>query len=483
MINFTGLIFLLLAHYFTGRGLVKLFKIEMQPLALWAVSMFCGVALASFVPCIMQLLHIPITEQNVYIWLTLLAVIFSVPLILNIKQTKVVRLELPKLYELPFYIVFIGLAVTSVWRCYYYPPTPRDVLTGTELIAEYTVRERTMINSAFSVDLRLNDFVNNIFKSPYLTSLQVIYKLLVQPFGQLWLSVLFLSFTTWLFTIIRERVHPFIACVLLLIYFAVPDLFAYSYIILYDYSNMVFFFAGFYFLIKYMESLRINEVLWVALLFGFATYVRSETMLLAALTTPVIAFILYKRKVAIKTIALSAGIVVAGPLVFNFITSSIFVKNFIPVPFHISNYITHNFFDIPLLFTKLTEITTGLIFTPKGTEVFAHFYIFFLVVLAADLIWPRRFNNEAKMALWGIAIVYVGLALLGFLIPSNTLLNSTKRGLFKLLPLMIFYMANSGILQRLSEYLKRKEAGIKKEPAPKSAPVARPPQQKVKGKK
>ncbi|MFI5195924.1 MAG: hypothetical protein ACHQD8_02450 [Chitinophagales bacterium] len=49
------------------------------------------------------------------------------------------------------------------------------------------------------------------------------------------------------------------------------------------------------------------------------------------------------------------------------------------------------------------------------------------------------------------------MALLGYLIPLVDLMNTTKRGLFKALPLMLLYMANSASLQRISEAIKQWE--------------------------
>ena len=59
------------------------------------------------------------------------------------------------------------------------------------------------------------------------------------------------------------------------------------------------------------------------------------------------------------------------------------------------------------------------------------------------------------MVLYGILAVYFGLALLGFLIPLVDLENTTKRGLFKLLPLMLLYLCNSSSIAFISGKLAR----------------------------
>lgn len=474
--NFAGLIFLLFAHYFTGRGIIKLFKVELSPAALFSFSFIVGVCIHSFVPCIMDLIHVPLTATNIYIWLTGTTLLASVPLFLRIRDTKWTKPTLPQLYEIPFIAVFLFLAFQSVWRCFYFPPTPRDVLTGVELIADCAVREHTMINSAFSVDVRLNGAANNIFKSPFITSLQLIYKLLVHPFGQEWLSVIFLSFTFWFYTLIRSMVHPLLAGMLVLILFAVPDLFAYTYIILYDYSNMVFFFCGYWFVMRFLDNQRRNDLLFASFLFGLATYIRSETLVLSGMVMLLIAWYQFRAKIAWKQIGIQSAIFLAGPIIFNIILSKVFIAHLVPYKFELGGLLNQNMSDISLFFSKMQELATVLIFSEKGKAVYADFYYFFFTVLIADLVFVRKLSKQAALALWGVFIVYTALAFLSYAVPSHTVINSAKRGLFKLLPLMVYYMASSGILQKLSAYLtEREERAMQKKTSP--APAAAKPNQ------
>lgn len=453
----TGLLFLLIAHYFTGRGIIKLFKLNMSELELSSISFIVGVTVHSLVPSIMELMHVKLTSGNIYTWLSVCTMLCSIPLIMDIKNTKINKPSLPQLYELPFLLVIGFLAVHSVWRCFYFPPTPRDVLTGVELIADRTVIEHTMINSAFSVDVRLNGAANNIFKSPFITSLQIIYKILVLPFGQMWLSVLFLSFTTWMYSLIRSKVHPLIAATLMLVYMAVPDLFAYTYIILWDYSNMIFFTIGYVALMKHLTTGSRNELIWASFMLGMATYIRSETLVLTAMLLPIAAYYQFRSKDSLKDIAIKSAILMAGPVIMNVVLSKVLIANLIPYKFELGSLINEDPLNIGHLMDKVTEIASLMIFSTKGEAVFAKFFYIFLIVLVADMIFTRKLSKEGALALWGVAVVYLGLALLSHLIPSHTIQNSAKRGLFKLLPLAILYMANSGLLQKLSEFLKARE--------------------------
>jgi hypothetical protein len=287
------------------------------------------------------------------------------------------------------------------------------------------------------------------------------------------------SFVTFLFSILRNRLHGFIACVLLLLFFAIPDVFAYSYIILYDYSNMIFFFCGFYFLTQHLIHKRDAELAFSILLFGLATYIRVETLILAGMVMLMPVFCYFREKMPWGKIAFRAALFMSGPIFFYVLCMNIFIANIVPVHLDTSTQMNQNLADISPFFTRLSGINSELIFGEKGKLVYGQFFYFFMGILAIDLVFIRKFNLEARMALYGIAVIYLGLAFLGYFLPLFDLVNTTKRGFFKVVPLIIFYMANSGILMKISDYLKKKESGIKEVPVP----VAAIPKQRVKAKK
>jgi hypothetical protein len=140
----------------------------------------------------------------------------------------------------------------------------------------------------------------------------------------------------------------------------------------------------------------------------------------------------------------------------------------------------HNLGDISVIFSRISAINNDLILSEKGLLVYGYFFYYFFAILLIDLIIIRKFNQEAKMALFGIAVVYFGMALMGYLLPLFDVLNTTKRGLFKVLPLIILYYANSGIITKISDYLKNRENRIKEPAAEKPAMAAARPQPKTK---
>ena len=477
--NFAGLIFLLICHYLTGRGLISLLRLELANVPAICFSFMTGVPLLSFAPCILQLMKIPLTDINVFIAIACLTALFGLPLLKSSLRRGMPKFILPQPYEWPFLIVIAGFIVISVWRCYYMPPYSRDMLSGPELIAEFAVREKTMINSVFNLDLSTS---NNYFKSPYITSLQIMYKLLVYPFGQLWLSVLFVSFTIWIFTLLKERLHPLLAGLFMLLFIAIPELFAYTFVILYDYSNMVFFFSGFYFLARYLEKERVSELSFSIVLFGLATYIRTETLILIVMLLPLLVFHFYRKKTPLKLTAARLFAFVFVPFIFYFICINVFVRNFVPLPFDLQENVNRDLGNVSYFFTRLQDMATKLIFSEPGVDFYGIYFFIFCGILLLDILWLRRFNREALYALYGVAVVYIGLGIIGYLLPLADLSNTTKRGLFKAMPIALLYMANSAAVQRLSTFLTNWEHAVVAALPVKPA-AATKPAQKRQGKK
>ena len=470
--NFTGLVFLVITHFIIGRGLLQLFRLQLDLLPIVCLSFILSIPFMALPVCVLQLMKIPITEPSVYKAICIFAGICCVPLFLFIKRPAFKMPPLPKLYELPAFALVVFFLTLSIWRCYYMPAYARDMLSGPELIAEYTVREHTMINSVFNVDLHTS---NNYFKSPYITCLQIVYKLLVFPYGQLWLSILSLSFIVWLYTLLRERIHPLLAGLLLVLFITVPELFAYSFVILYDYSNMVFFFSGFIFLIKYLKTDRTGEFAFSVFLFGLATFIRTESLILIAMMAPLVIFQLYKKKKTATTIAARVVLLGLVPAIFYYICIKVFVAHFVPIPMDVSKELNTHLSDFSPLFKRLGDMLNFLIFSHAGTQFYGWYMFIFTAIFAVDLIFVRKFNQEALFALYGLAVIYFGLGFIGYLLPLADLANTTKRGLFKAIPIIVLYMANSPILLKLSNAIKNwEDPGKEEKTTPRVAPVAAP---------
>jgi hypothetical protein len=472
------LAFLLLAFLFllSGYGLIQLFGLHLKTAYTITLSMLLGVALASFLPFLLQLCFIPLTGLTVFGSLALATVLLNIPtaLVIRKKGFTAFRKELfpgrlqPSPYEMPFWIIIGFLVFLSIWRCYYLPPTSRDALSGPEAIAEFAFREHTMINSFFKIDLWST---NNQFKSPYLISLQLTFKLAGFPFGQIWLSIVFVSFTIFLYNALKETLHPILVGILLLVFFLTPEMYAYTFMVLYDYSNMVYLFLGLWFLFRsFSAEPQKNYFYFGGLLIGIATYVRSETLALALLFLPPILLMQWRTKTPLKKIV-PADIVFFLPALLGYILpNEVYNKHYLPVHLEIGGLINQHLTNLTPLFQRYSDIFTRLLTGTFAIHLWGYIFYLTAVLFVGEVIFVRRFNRYARNWLYAFAALYLGIGGLGWLLPLFDLNDTTKRALFKMLPIALLYLANNELLIRLSRLITGWE----------NAPVAtRPPTEKT----
>ena len=471
-------ILLFCCYLLTGYGILRLFRLRLKKAYTITLSLLLGLALASFLPFLLQLLYIPITGPAVFGALSLTALLLNIPTILLIRKTGVsafLRGLLPgrphiRLYELPYWLALAFLIFVSIWRCYYYPPTSRDALSGPEAIAEFTVREHTMVNSFFNIDLWST---NNQFKSPFLISLQVIYKLAGFPFGQIWLSLVFIAWTVFLYHALREKLHPVLAGTVLLLFTMAPEPYAYTFMILYDYSNMVYFFLGLYFLFRYFSASRqspgslpnaaghtshgsATTFYFAGLLLGIATYIRSETLVLDLLFLPPILLLQFRSRIPFRRLVLNDLLFLLPSVAGYYLPVQLYINHYLPVHYGVGALLDPHL-ALSGLFQRYADIFTHLLTGEFSIRLWGYFYYGTALLFVAEALFIRRFTRDALNWLYAMAVIYLGLGCIGWLLPVMDLNDSTKRGLFKLLPLALFYLANNQLLTRFSTLIARWE--------------------------
>ncbi|HEY4285652.1 MAG TPA: hypothetical protein VGN00_01020 [Puia sp.] len=479
-------LFLLLCYLLSGYGLLNLFGMRLKAAYMITLSLLSGVAIASFIPFLLQLFYIVITGPTVSGALLLAALLLNIPSFLQLRKeggTVFFRRFRPgrlrvRPYELPYWLIIGFLIFVSVWRCYYLPPTSRDALSGPETIAEYAVREQTMINSFFRIDLWST---NNQFKSPFLISLQIIYKLAGFPFGQVWLSVVFISFVVFLYNALTEKLHPIVAGLLLLLFLMTPEMYAYSFMILYDYSNMVFYFLGLYFLFRALEAqgpgmtsaaapigspampthspaTRSPATLsFAGLLLGIATYIRSETLALVVLLIPLIVLTQIRGRRGLRDSARANFFFLLPSLIGYYLPTQLYIKYYLPVHYDIGTLVNNHLSDLHPLWQRYSDIVSRLLFGTFAIHLWGYLFYIASILFLLELIFVRRFSKEARNWLYAILMLYFALGILGFALPMFNLLETTKRALFKMMPLILLYLANNELLLRLSRRISQWE--------------------------
>lgn len=451
------IVLLTIIQFIAGFGILNLFKIDLKPGLFISLAILLGVAVFSLMPFVLQLAYIPLTSANVFISILAACVLLNIKFKSGLARFSELKTNISfklKLYELPFVIMIAFIIFVSAWRCFYFPPTPRDLTSGAEVIAEYAIREKTMINSVFTVNL---ETTNNVFKPPFITCLQIVYKYAGFAFGQIWLSTIVACFIIFLYQALSLTVHRILAGLLVLFFMAIPEMFAYTFMVLFDYSNAVFFFLATWFLYLFFQNQQRNYLAFAGLLMAIATYIRSETLILACLMVPAIVWHHWRNKTGIVKGLVSSAFF-TGPSVLAYIISiSIFINRYLPVQYNIGELVNSNLLDLSPFFTRFSEINEKLLFSEMGVGYYGYFIYFFLLLLLLELVVKRKLTPATRNWLYAVLVIYLGFPLLGYLLPLLDLNNSTKRGLFKLFPLMLLYMANNSLLVGLSQRIAKWE--------------------------
>ncbi|HYE55766.1 MAG TPA: hypothetical protein VD996_13025, partial [Chitinophagaceae bacterium] len=316
--------------------------------------------------------------------------------------------------------------------------------------------EKTMINSVFSLSL---ERFNNHFKSPYLISLQVIYKYAGLPFGQVWLSNVFICFIIFVYHALNLHLHRLLSGALLLLFLAIPEMYAYTFMVLFDYSNAVFFFLSTWFVFEYFNSGNKKHLAFAGLLMGVATYIRSETLVLAGLLSLVIIWHQFRKGYSFGRTLLRAISFLLPSVLFYVVCIYIYINFYLPIPYNIEGLVNPHPLNPLTFFDRFLDINTELIFSRQGINYYGYFIFFFLIIFVCDIIYGRGLNKDSRNWLYGVLVIYLGMALLGHLLPLLDIDNSTKRGLMKMFPLMLLYMGSSQLLKDVSASIKKWEAG------------------------
>lgn len=460
MTQFLTLLALTALHFVTGYGIVYLFRIRLKVLPLLGLSVILGISVASLAPFLLQLFYIPLTTKSIFLSLVLSALLLNLKFLADLRHRGSTRFKIQwprvRLYELPAICLLAFLIFVSAWRGYYYPSNTRDSMSGPETISEYAIKEHTLINSVFDVNL---ETTNNQYKSPFLTDLQLTYKLAGFPFGNVWLSLIVAGFFIFLYYSLSEKLHKVLAGLLLVCFIATPEAYAYTFLTLYDYSNMVLLFLGYYYLFAFFRNRRWNEFYFSALLMGLAVYIRSETLVLIGMTLPAMAYALYRHRDKLLPSALHLSAFMLITAIFYLIPVELYNNHYLPQAYAIDNLMNKKLYDLSPFFDRLSYMTKTLLFGGRNIQLWGYFIYIFSILFLLELILRRKFSIEARNWLLAVLVIYLGLPLLGFLFPLMDLDNTTKRGLFKILPLMLLYLGNNQVLIKLSERIARWEQG------------------------
>jgi hypothetical protein len=192
---------------------------------------------------------------------------------------------------------------------------------------------------------------------------------------------------------------------------------------------------------------------------GIATYIRSETLILAFLFLPPILLVFYREHLSWRKMALGCLFFFFPSVLGYYLPGPLYIGHYLPAHYDVGGLVNTHLSDWSPLFQRYSDMATRLIFSIFGVHLWG--YIFFVAVglLIVEFFVPGRYNRDARNWLYAIGVLYLGLGALGFVLPLIDLNDTTKRELFKMIPLLLFYLANNTALIRLSQWISRWEGG------------------------
>ena len=450
ILTLLNLVILTILELLMGWGLLSLFRVDLKPIQSICMSVILGIFMLSVIPFVLAMLSLPMTLPSLYVLCGVVVILLwirdKMRLSKFFNEFKKIKLTL-RIYELPFLIFFLIVAFISIWRCFYLPPTARDLIVGAELISELAVREGSLYSSLFVDEIRISS--NNIFKPGFLVGLQIAYKLIGFEFGKLWLSKLFICFSVLLYSFLCKNVHSIVAACLMMFFIMIPDMFAYTFIVLYDYSTAIYFTLGVYFFYQFRSHKNPGYLGLSSLLLGAACFVRSDTLffiVIAAVITLII------DKFRDHTFNRAPAILLIWPVVF-FVFWLLFVEFYFPESYNTVDQLGNELLSFSRLTAVFSEINSELMFGTSSIRYFAWFHYLFYIVFIIELIVFRR-KAVSHLVIW-IFTIYLGYVLLAHLLPLVVIDQTVKRGLFKMFPLMLLYMSGTSLMSFLSDRIGR----------------------------
>ncbi|GAB3957498.1 hypothetical protein GCM10028805_50310 [Spirosoma harenae] len=454
--------FVILTQFLIGFGITTRFRAMTNGFSLLGVAMLAGLGISSVLPFLLQFTGIQIATVPVFIGLGVLAVL-SVTLLRGqrayLRNLFTWNQLAVRIYELPFLGFWAYLLFISAWKCAWFPNLPFDTIVGPDLIATFAVKEHTLVSSVFTSHLpSVSLFSNQPFYAPLTAMQQIIYLLAANgigafAFGKIWLTILVITFGLFFYGELRDRIHPLLAGILITTLACSPELFAYTFLVQTDWANAAFFATGVMLLQRYFDVPRRSTFLAALLFFVFACWTRTETILFVS-TGSLLLFSKSLRTSPGKAILRALTLVSACLLPF-ILWNYIFLRGYVTLPpnAHLGTFqtISGNYF------TELFAVYQAMTDSVLLHETYWNYaVVVFLALTILNLIIFRD-RYGLSILIWIVA-TYLFFGFLILHIEGANIPYTFRRGFFKILFLMYFYLGSTSLFKRLSNWLYRWES-------------------------
>ena len=432
------------------------------PVRALALSLLVGLPASSVLLIAIDLIGMRLTVPAMIAFFTIAAVLLNLG---AIDRTRAIlggpwpRLSSLRASEAVFLLLIAGFASMSLWQCVRLPVIARDMTVGADLVAKYAVLEGHINSSVFTGEALRGQLSNQPYYAPFTMLMQIAYRLAGAPFGQVWLSVLFLPFIVYIYSRLRDQTHPMLAGFLVLSLTTVPLMVSYTYLLNTDFPNALFFGLGALFLHDSLISRRPSLLFLSGLFMGFACWSRSDTIVYVV---PGMLLILagHARRsnhgTAWRSFAKQACAGLLVPVALFLLWHLVYLRWIFPDAPHVAALAAGA--EGRELLPTIAGVTALL----GAHDLYGTILYFFGAALVINVAVFRDRGGGTLLA-W-IAVLLLGFVAIVQIFPAAYVESTVKRGFFKLFPIMIAYMGESRLFAYLSGKLEGWESGAEPNP-------------------
>jgi len=445
------LICILLLQFLTGFGIIDRFPVISRFAQKISLSVLIGFFLSTLAVYLLEILHLPISTFSVITANVLLTAAINhnpARLAKSLKSLVIQDNVSIKIYEIIFLTAIAYLLFFSFWRTYSIPVTPYDSIVGIDLVARQALKEGHIISSMFFREDFRPFLSTQPYYAPFTMLMQIIYRSVGLPFGQLWLGFLTVSFFVFAYSKMCEKVHPIISgfCILLLL--CAPELYAYTFLLQTDFSNAVFFAIGMIFTVNFLGSRNTEYFTLAALFMAAACWTRTETIIIVSAIALVLAVLLYSE-MKFKAIRF-ASIYLAASAASTFLWNIIFFKFYFPVTPQVKEQVIWKGL---YSYEKTSTVFHGMNFFLFSMDYWGFTLYLFILLWLINLLFSRKGKAWANLG-WPL-LIYVCFFIMLHHFSLMNIEYTFRRGVMKFLLVMCLLTSEFPILQKRLTFSKQ----------------------------
>jgi hypothetical protein len=343
------------------------------------------------------------------------------------------------------------LAYAAFWAASYWPVTPFDAVVGIDLVAKTAVEDGTLVNRVFTDPFLSQHLSNQPFYAPFAMLLQVIYRLIGFTSGQIWVPIVAVCFMWITWAELRRTLHHMLANVLWLLLLLTPEMLGYTYLVQTDYLNAAMFVPGVLLLWRAVREDDRGSMWLSTVFFAAACWSRTDAIILVELglvaSLPLVARAT-SWKNAIQTFAVQSAVMGVVFAVWHVL----FFNAYLPVRPSTSDQLLG--FDV----ARAVDVATSL-FTNVIADVDYWGWLFILAPLVIIINTVRSRKLEPAVPLVWLGVLVLGFIVIGTIFSAAIVEQTLRRGIFKVIPLVVIAMAGTQLMQTASRSLTKWEAG------------------------